>query len=188
MRTLGLTLVGGLMLAAPASAAPALVNVGHFDNPIYAASPPRDTSRLFVVERGGAIKVVRNGTVLPAPFLDLSGQVSTAGERGLLSIAFPFDYAASGRFYVYLTAASPAGELQVREYRRSATNADVADPASGRIVWRAAHDQADNHNGGTIAFGPDGMLWLGTGDGGGAGDQFHNAQNLASPLGKLIRI
>jgi hypothetical protein len=175
-------------LAAPAAAAPQLVNVGHFDNPIYAASPPRDTTRLFVVQRGGVIRVVRDGTVLPTPFLDLSGQIATDGERGLLSIAFPFDYAASGRFYVYLAAASPPGELQIREYGRSAADPDVANPARERIVWRAAHDQADNHNGGTIAFGPDGMLWLGTGDGGGGNDEFHNAQNLASRLGKLIRI
>src|SRR4051794_12459387 len=188
MRATVLAALATLALAAPAAAAPTLVKVGHFDNPIYAASPPRDTSRLFVVQRGGEIRVVRNGSVLATPFLDLSGQVSTSGERGLLSIAFPFDYATSGRFYVYLAAASPVGELQIREYRRSATNPNVANPASGRVVWRAAHNQADNHDGGTIAFGPDGLLWLGTGDGGGADDQFHNAQNLASRLGKLIRI
>jgi hypothetical protein len=187
MRALGLAALLVLAFAAPAAAAPTLVNVGHFDQPMYAASPPRDATRLFVVQRGGVIRVVRSGSVLATPFLDLSSQIATDGERGLLSIAFPPDYATSGRFYVYL-AAKTSGELQIREYHRSATNPDVANPASARIVWRATHNQAANHNGGTIAFGPDGMLWLGTGDGGGSNDQYHNAQNLGSRLGKLIRI
>ena len=188
MRALWLAVVLAVALAAAARAAPTLVPVGGtFDNPIYVASPPRDTSRLFVVQRAGVIRVVRDGTLLPTPFLDLSAIVSTDDERGLLSIAFPPDYATTGLFYVYLTVKSPVGELQIREYHRSAASADVADP-TGRIVWTADHSQAANHNGGTIAFGPDGKLWLGTGDGGGSNDTFAHAQDLGSPLGKLIRI
>jgi Glucose / Sorbosone dehydrogenase len=187
LRALGLGALLAVALGATARAAPTLVPVGTFDNPLYVASPPQDTSRLFVVQRGGVIRVVRGGTVLPTPFLDLSGGVATDGERGLLSIAFPPDYASSGLFYVYLAAQSPLGQLQIRQYHRSASNPDVADPA-GRIVWVADHGEASNHDGGTIAFGPDGKLWLGTGDGGGADDEFHHAQDLGSPLGKLIRL
>jgi glucose/arabinose dehydrogenase len=176
-----------LWLSPPASGAPGLAKVGDFSAPTSVAAPPRDSSRLFVVERAGTIRVVRDGSVLARPFLDLRGQVATDGERGLLSMAFPPDYATSGLFYVYLVAAQPVGQLQIREYRRSAADPDRADPG-GRIVWFADHNQASNHNGGQIQFGPDGRLWLGTGDGGGADDQFGHAQDLASPLGKVIRI
>ena len=130
-----------------------------------------------------------DGSAQATPFLDIRAAVATDGERGLLSMTFAPDYASSGLFYLYLAANDPIspGELQVREYRRSATDPDRADPA-GRIVWRQAHDQASNHNGGRIEFGPDGRLWFATGDGGGAGDQFGHAQDLTSQLGKLLRI
>jgi hypothetical protein len=187
MRALGLAALLVLALAAPAAAAPTLVSVGTFDQPIFVASPPRDTSRLFVVQRGGVIRIVRNGTLLARPFLDLSDQVGTDGERGLLSIAFPPDYAHTGAFYVYL-AAKKTGQLQIREYHRIPSSASIANPRSIRTVWRANHTDANNHNGGTIAFGPDGRLWLATGDGGGSDDQFGHAQDLNSKLGKLIRI
>jgi glucose/arabinose dehydrogenase len=181
---------GLLALLAPgvAAAAPALVPVGDFDAPIHAAAPPQDPSRLFVVERGGTVRVVRNGVVLPRAFLDISKEVATDGERGLLSIAFPPDYASSGLFYVYMVAAVPAGELQVREYRRSAGDPDRADLA-GRIVWSQAHPN-DNHNGGQVQFDTDGHLWFATGDGGGEtdNDPGNDAQSLASQLGKLLRI
>jgi glucose/arabinose dehydrogenase len=183
-RTTSLAALLALALAAPAVAAPTLEPVGDFNAPIYAASPPRDTSRLFVVERGGAVQVVRNGSVLATPFLDITGQVATDSERGLLSIAFPPDYASSHRFYLYLVAAG-SGDLQIREYRT--IDDDHADPASGRIVWSQAHPRG-NHNGGTIQFGPDGLLWAGTGDGGGQGDPDHNAQDTSRLLGKILRI
>ena len=115
--------------------------VGDFNAPISATAPPRDTTRLFVVERGGTIQVVRNGVKLGTPFLDIVGDVDTSGERGLLSMTFAPDYAQSGLFYVYMVASSPAGEIQIREYRRSQSNPDVADP-TGRIVFRATHNQA----------------------------------------------
>jgi glucose/arabinose dehydrogenase len=176
-----------LATAPAAQAAPTLIPVGsRWDAPIYAASPPRDRSRLFVVQRAGLVRVVVDGAVRTTPFADLTGQVGTDGERGLLSIAFPPDYEASGLAYVYLAA--PDGELQIRELHRSAADPDVADPGPGRIMWRQAHDQASNHNGGTLAFGPDGMLWFATGDGGGGNDTFGHAQDLGSQLGKVLRI
>ena len=178
-----------LALAAPAAAAaaPSFVRVGDFDQPIHVASPPNDRERLFVVQRRGMVRVVRNGTPLAAPFLDLTAEVrSNEDERGLLSIAFAPDYDRTGLFYVYLTA-QPAGEIQVREYRRSADSPDRADP-TGRIVWHLDHSEAANHNGGQLDFGPDGMLWFATGDGGGQNNQFGHARNLGSPHGKMLRI
>src|SRR3954447_19082726 len=189
MRRLAASLIlaaAALATAPAAHAAPALVPLAaSWSSPIYAASPPRDPSRLFVVEREGLIRVVVNGTVRPTPFADLSGQVGLDGERGLLSIAFPPDYQSSGLAYVYL--ATPGGELQIRELRRSAPNPDVSD-GTQRVVWRQAHDEASNHDGGTLAFGPDGMLWFATGDGGGGDDVFGHAQDLGSQLGKVLRI
>jgi hypothetical protein len=184
--TRALLLAGALALLVPASAAAALKletvgKPGDFTTPMYVASPPGDTHRLFVVERAGVVKVVRDGTTLPTPMLDISSEVNTQGERGLLSIAFPPDFATTGLFYVYL-ASQPAGQLQLREYHRSVANPDVAD-RTGRVVWRQDHT-ATNHNGGTIAFGRDGKLWLAPGD----GASQDNAQTLSSPLGKVLRI
>jgi len=181
-----LTMAAGLAAPATAQAAPALVPVGGgWDSPIHVAAPPRDPSRLFVVQREGLVRVLVDGTVQSTPYADLTGQVGLSGERGLLSIAFPPDYETSGLAYVYLTA--PDGELQIRELRRSAADPNRTD-GTQRIVWRQSHDQAANHNGGTIAFGPDGLLWAATGDGGGSNDQFGHAQDQTSQLGKVIRI
>ena len=176
-----------LALAAPASAAaaPTLVPVGTFSQPVHAASPPGDPSRLYVVEQPGVVRTVRDGVTLATPFLDISADVLAGGERGLLSIAFPPDYSASGLFYVYYTA-QPAGDIQVREFRRSATDPDRADPA-GRLVWSQAHPNT-NHNGGQVHVDDGGLLWFATGDGGGQGDPDNNAQNPASQLGKVLRI
>src|SRR3954462_7208772 len=192
-RAAGWACSGSLALAAPAVGAPALVQVGDFSSPTYATGAPDSADRVFVTERAGAVRVVDGGT--PKTFLDLTSTTLTNGsERGLLSIAFAPDYAASGRFYVYLTvkAASAVsgtdGEIQVREYRRSASDPDAADPASARLLLSIPHNQAPNHNGGQLQFGPDGKLWLGTGDGGGGGNQFGHAQDPASLLGKLIRL
>ena len=188
MRRLALlvTLAAGLAAAPAASAAPTLVPVGGgWSAPIHASSPPRDTSRLFVVQKDGLVRVVVDGVVQAAPFADLTGQVATGSEQGLLSIAFPFDYESTGLAYVYLTATD--GELQVRELRRSAADPNRSD-GTQRIVWRQPHNQAANHNGGTVDFGPDGLLWLATGDGGSGNDVFGHAQDPASQLGKLLRI
>jgi glucose/arabinose dehydrogenase len=160
--------------------------VGVFSSPVYVTSEPDDPERLYVVEQGGTIKLV-DGVGLPSTFLDISGRVGTDGtERGLLSVAFAPDYATSGLLYVYYT--DPNGDIRIEEYRRSAADPDVADPASGRLVLTQEHREFANHNGGQLQFGPDGMLYAALGDGGGGGDPLGNAQDLGSLLGKLIRI
>ena len=129
-----------------------------------------------MVERAGRVRLVRDGVMQAAPFLDVSAITLTDhSERGLLSMAFAPDYATSGRFYVYLTS-KPAGAIEIREYVRSA-NPDVADPATSRLLLTIPHAEAGNHNGGQVQFGPDGKLWLATGDGGGGDDQFGHAQD-----------
>ena len=162
---------------------PRLVRIGNFISPVYVAAPPGDRSRLFVVEQPGRIRVVRSGVRLARPFLDIRSQVSFGGERGLLSMAFPPDYAATGRFYVYYTARN--GALTLAEFRRS--TADRANPGSARVLLAIPHPRG-NHNGGQLQFGPDGHLWIGTGDGGGTGDPDLNGQNLGALLGKILRI
>ncbi|MDX6661545.1 MAG: hypothetical protein QOJ55_2367, partial [Solirubrobacteraceae bacterium] len=143
-------------------------------------------SRLFVVEQAGRIVVVRSGRHLRRPFLDIRSSVSSGGERGLLSMAFAPDYAKTKRFYVNYTDHS--GLQSVVEYR--AATADRARPSSARTVLRYDGVEA-NHNGGLLLFGPDRLLYIGTGDGGGANDQHGsagNAQSLVSLLGKILRI
>jgi len=176
--------------AAPAAVAAArgvkLRRIGTFDSPVYVTSPPGDASRLFVVEQGGRVRIVRGGRTLSDPFLDIRSQVTAGGEQGLLSIAFAPDYATSGRFYVYFTDRS--GDQRIVEYRRR--DADHADAGSARLVLRMP-DAESNHNGGLLLFGPDGHMYVGTGDGGGGGDRHGargNAQNLGSLLGKILRI
>lgn len=154
------------------------------DAPIYLTSPANDT-RLFVVERAGRIRVIRDNVLLPTPFLDISSLTSTDGERGLLSMAFDPGYASNGRFFVYYTAGD--GAITVARYQVSASDANVAD-ANGTVLLSIAHPGQSNHNGGQLAFGPDGMLYLATGDGGGANDPSGNAQNTGSLLGKMLRI
>ena len=163
-----------------------LVRFGSFDAPLYVTAPPGDRRSVFVVERAGTIRVVRDRRRLSRPFLDISGDVSTDVERGLFSMAFAPDYADSGRFYVYYT--DEQGDLRIDELRRAGTSADRADPRSRRSLLRIPHRQFGNHNGGQLQFGPDGMLYAGTGDGGGGGDPLGNGQNLGSLLGKLLRI
>jgi glucose/arabinose dehydrogenase len=163
-----------------------LVAVGRFDEPLYVTAPPGDRRRQFVVEQGGRIRVVRGGRKLARPFLDIRGQVQAGGEQGLLSMAFAPDYARTRRFYVYFTGRD--GRQNVVEYR--AATADRADASSARLVLRM-EDPESNHNGGLLLFGPDDLLYIGTGDGGGANDQHGargNAQSLSSLLGKILRI
>jgi glucose/arabinose dehydrogenase len=189
---LAAALLLSLALPAGAAAAPQLVPVGEFDNPVHVAAPPGDTARLFVVEQGGRVRVVVAGQPAATPFLDVTGITATGGERGLLSIAFPPDYATSGLFYYFLTAEAGAtaggllGDLTVFEGRRA--GADRADAAYRRPVLRVGHSDASNHNGGQLAFGPDGLLYVGTGDGGGQGDPGDDAQDPASHLGKILRL
>ena len=170
--------------SATASRGARLRSIGRFESPVYVTSPPADRRRVFVVEQAGRIMVVGGGR--KRTFLDIRGQVTSGSEQGLLSVAFAPDYADSGRFYVYFT--DNAGDQRVVEYRRSSANR--ADAGSARVVLRMADDEG-NHNGGLLLFGPDRHLYIGTGDGGGAGDQHGargNAQNLDSLLGKILRI
>jgi glucose/arabinose dehydrogenase len=178
--------VGFASARTAAAGDPALLSIGTFSSPIYVTAPPGDGERVFVVEQGGLIRIVKNGTTLGTAFLDLTGPVKSGGEQGLLSLAFAPDYAASGRFYVYYTADSPVGELTIAEFRRSA-NSDLAEPV-GRIVLSIPHPTHTNHNGGQLQFGPDGYLYIATGDGGGGGDPDENAQDLNELLGKILRI
>ncbi len=163
-----------------------LAAVGRFDAPLYVTAPPGDERRVFVVQQGGRIMVVRGGRKLRTPFLDITSQVLSGGEQGLLSMAFAPDYAQSRRFYVYFTGRD--GRQNVVEYR--AASADRADARSARLVLRM-DDPESNHNGGLLLFGPDELLYVGTGDGGGANDQHGgrgNGQSLGTLLGKILRI
>jgi hypothetical protein len=154
--------------------------------PIYVTGPPADSSRLFVVERAGRIRVAVNGVMKDAPFLDIRSRVQTTGEAGLLSMAFAPDYAISRKFYVYFVQESD-GHIRVEQYTRSVADLDLADTTPTAML-DVAHPGQTNHYGGQLAFGPDGLLYAGTGDGGGANDPNGNAQNPASRLGKLLAI
>jgi glucose/arabinose dehydrogenase len=173
-----------VLAAAPAAAAPTLVPVGTFAQPVHVAAPPGDATRLFVVEKAGRVQVLVNGQTAATPFLDIDASVNDSGERGLLSIAFPFDYAASGLFYVFYT--DNDGDLVVQEGQRLA--ADPNRGALGRVLFMVEHTSATNHNGGQLAFGPDGALYVGTGDGGDHRDPGDDAQNPNSLLGKILRV
>jgi glucose/arabinose dehydrogenase len=162
-----------------------LVRVGTFSNPVYVTAPPGDSSRLFVVEQAGRIRVIQNGQKLAKPFLDIHSGVASGGERGLLSMAFAPNYAQSGLFYVYFTGSN--GDIHIQQFKRSG-QPNVADPASRREVLKVAHSHFANHNGGQLQFGPDGKLYAGFGDGGGGGDPFGAGQRLDTLLAKLIRI
>jgi glucose/arabinose dehydrogenase len=191
-------LLGSLPGLAPPSAegAPALAQVGTFTRPVYVVAPPLDTRDVYVVERGGTVRLLVDGVRRGTPFLDIRNLVQTSDsredERGLLSIAFAPDYVQSGRFYAYYTSRKPpaarAGDVVIDEFRRSAANPEVADPATRRTLVAIDHDDYQNHNGGQLAFGPDGMLYAGTGDGGGGGDPLGSGQSTGSLLGKVLRL
>jgi glucose/arabinose dehydrogenase len=152
------------------------------DQPTYLASPPGDT-RLFVVEQTGLIRIVQDGNLLPTPFADLSKLVTAGGEQGLLGLAFHPDFTENGRLFVYFTARSQ--HEQVWELHAK----PGADTISGpRRLLIDMVDPFPNHNGGDLQFGPDRYLYIGTGDGGSAGDPGARSQNVKVPLGKLLRI
>jgi glucose/arabinose dehydrogenase len=158
--------------------------VNGLDTPVWVGSPPGDTERLFIIEKRGAIRIVRDGTVEPTPFLDIDALISSAGERGLLGLAFSPEYSADGEFYVNYT--DNAGDSVIARYTVSA-DPDVADPASEEILLQVDQPFA-NHNAGWISFGPDNMLYIPFGDGGSGGDPGHRAQNPQEMLGKMHRI
>ncbi|NOZ28376.1 MAG: glucose dehydrogenase [Chloroflexi bacterium] len=156
-----------------------------FRQPVY-LTHAGDPARVYVVERAGRIRVVEGGEVLPTPFLDITDRVGSGGaEQGLLSVAFPPDFATTGLFYVNYT--DRRGDTVIARYRAPNGDPRRADPASEQIILQI--DQpARNHNGGQLQFGPDGYLYIGTGDGGRGGDPWGNAQNLGVLLGKMLRI
>lgn len=178
-----------IALPSPAPAHPEsyvlqLVAVG-FNRPVALTHAADGTGRLFVVEQNGLIRILHNGIILPEPFLDLTGiAVASASERGLLGLAFSPQYAANGQFFVNYTDVN--GDTAIARYTVSA-DPNRADPSSGQIILRVPQPYA-NHNGGDIAFGPDGYLYIGTGDGGSAGDPQNNGQRLDTLLGKMLRV
>jgi glucose/arabinose dehydrogenase len=170
-----------------AAAAARLVKVGSFREPVYVTGAPGDPSRLFVAQRAGQVMLVLGGHTQARPFLDIGGLVqSGGGEQGLLGLAFPADYSRRGRFYVYYTNLN--NNIRIVQYRRSAGNPNLADPASARVVLRIDHHLNTNHNGGQLAFGRDGYLYIGVGDGGSESDPENHGQDTGALLGKILRI
>jgi hypothetical protein len=157
-------------------------------SPVFMTAAPGDTSRLFIVEQGGTIRIfdVNGGSLLLTPFLNIAGIITSGGEQGLLGMAFDPNYGNNGRFYVYYTNGD--GDLVIARFERSSANPNLANPISGFILQTIPHPNFSNHNGGMLAFGPDGCLYAGTGDGGGGGDPDNNGQTISSRLGKLLRL
>jgi glucose/arabinose dehydrogenase len=185
LRFPALLALAALLTLTPTAAAKSgvkLKRIGRFHSPTYVTSAP-GVSGIFVVEQGGRIRLIQGSR--RRTFLNLGGMVISGGERGLLSVAFPPDYASSRLLYVYFT--NGAGDLEIAELQ---ADADGVHAAAGtlRPVVVIPHPGEPNHNGGQVQFGPDGLLYAGTGDGGGEGDVHDNAQNPNSLLGKLLQI
>jgi glucose/arabinose dehydrogenase len=178
--------------AAPATVAPSGTPpqltiapvVDGFRDPVDIAWRPDDPSTLFVVEQVGRIRIVRGGRLVERPFLDISGLVRAGGEAGLLGLAF-LPSGERGRFFVYYT--DRHGNQVVASYDTDPEDADVAAPGTA-TTWLEMDDQFGNHNGGALAFGPDGNLYIGTGDGGGGGDPLDSGRHLDTLLAKVLRI
>jgi glucose/arabinose dehydrogenase len=181
----------GLAVAMPAHAQlQGQVYASGFQSPVAFVQDPTDRNVQFVVEQRGRIRVVRNGSIVGSDFLNLEGSVACCGERGLLGLAFAPDYASSGRFYVNFTNTS--GDTVVARFIRSSTPT-LGDPLSRFDLQlegtrRFVSQPFANHNGGHLAFGPDGNLYIGLGDGGSGNDPEHRAQNPNELLGKMLRI
>lgn len=169
-----------------------------FTSPVGMASPHDGTNRIFIIEQGGKIKIIKKGKVLPEPFLNVSAKLDglniAYSEKGLLGLAFHPQYKSNGRFFIYYSAPIKSSGYDhksiIAEYRVSAGNPDVADAASESIIMEIAQPES-NHNGGCMAFGKDGYLYIGLGDGGGAGDKhgtIGHGQDLSTLLGSIIRI
>jgi glucose/arabinose dehydrogenase len=159
--------------------------VGGLSQPLHATHAGDGSGRLFVVEKAGVIRIVRNGSLETTPFLSITGRVGSAGgEQGLLSVAFPPDYANKGYFYVDYTDVD--GNTAVSRFYVTG-DLDVADPTSEQVILTIDQPYV-NHNGGQLAFGPDGYLYISAGDGGSGGDPHNNGQNPATLLGTVLRI
>src|SRR5687767_7638726 len=185
------TILCWLAIAAPAYAQlQGQIYASGFQSPIAFVQDPTDRAVQFVVQQTGRIRVIRSGSVLPTDFLNLSGDIACCGERGLLGLAFPPDYGSSRRFYVNFT--NTAGDTVVARFTRSSS--PVVANASSRFdlqlegTRRVITQPFTNHNGGHLAFGPDGYLYIGLGDGGSGNDPDHRAQNPTELLGKMLRV
>jgi glucose/arabinose dehydrogenase len=179
----------GLLAAAPQVRAQQIALspfVTGLSNVVHVQHGGDGSGRLYLVQQNGVIRVHDGVALRPTPFLNIDPIVQCCGEEGLLSVAFHPSYAANGFFYVYYT--NNQGNNVVARYQRSATDPFQANPASGLILLTISHPTFSNHNGGSMNFGPDGYLYVDTGDGGGGGDPNENAQNLGSLLGKQLRM
>jgi glucose/arabinose dehydrogenase len=180
----------GLGLAAPSQAQTlkAVRLTAGLSAPLYACAAPGDTTRIFIVQQGGLIRIFKNGSLVPTPFLNVGTKILTGSERGLLGMAFHPNYASNGLFYVSYTRAGDGASI-VERYQVSA-NPDVATPGSGFVMIGPVAQPESNHNGGCIQFGADGMLYYGLGDGGGGNDlhgPIGNGQSGTTMLGKMLR-
>ena len=155
------------------------------EQPLLVTNTGDGSDRQFIVEQVGRIRIVRDGELLAEPFLDVSEFITAGGEQGLLGLAFHPEYRANGRFFINYTDLE--GDTVVAEYQGDSAETDVASPDSARILLRVDQPYA-NHNGGALAFGPDGYLYIALGDGGSGGDPHNNGQRLDTMLGKLLRI
>src|SRR5262245_8905368 len=155
-------------------------------SPVLVGNAHDGTNRLFIVEQGGIIKVLQPGSSTPTVFLNITTTVLSGGERGLLGLAFHPQYTSNRRFFVYYTRQTD-GAIQVSEFHTSTADPNIADTVETPIIT-IPHPGQSNHNGGMIAFGPDGFLYMGTGDGGSANDPPNNGQNINALLGKILRI
>ncbi len=184
-------LLAGVAMPASAQLRTEVVAQG-LSSPVAFVPDPTSASRFFIVQQGGLIRMLENGML--STFLDLRSVIRTGGggEEGLLGMAFAPDAATSGRFFVNFT--SLAGDIVVARFTRTPANAPTVDLSTRvDLIWPGGlpyipHPDNSNHNGGHLAFGPDGYLYIGTGDGGGGNDPDHNAQNPDSLLGKMLRI
>ena len=156
--------------------------------PLYLTALPDNSGRVLVVEKAGLVRIVTPtaGAIAATPFLDVRTTISTDSERGLLGLALAPDYITSGTAYAYVTNLS--GTIEVRKFQAAAGTRDRLDPATSDVIISIPHPNFSNHNGGWLEFGPDNNLYLGVGDGGGAGDPGNNAQNTNALLGKILRI
>ncbi len=166
-----------------------LTRVGGFERPVLVTAPPGDTSRVFVVEQAGLVRIVKDGATLPRPFLDLRDKVKLSSEPGFLSIAFAPDYATSGLFYAFYNSTAGNGDIHISEFRRHATDPDLADIYTERILL-VIPKPWENHNGGMLQFGPDGYLYasIGDGDSGVLNPPGFFAQSRDELLGDILRI